>query len=88
MVKSLIAIALFAFAGVARAAEPTALEKAILPIAEAHKGKIAVAVKNLATGESYQLRGDASPPSPVRCHEQRTSALRPERRFVAASAPP
>ena len=63
MVKSLIAIALFAFAGVARAAEPTALEKAILPIAEAHKGKIAVAVKNLATGESYQLRGDDAMPT-------------------------
>ena len=58
MIKSLIAFALFAFTGALRAAESNPLEKAIFPIAEAHKGKIAVAVKNLATGDSYQLRGD------------------------------
>lgn len=59
----LITLALFAFVGATRAAEPNALEKAILPIAEAHKGKIAVAVKNLASGESYQLRGDEVMPT-------------------------
>lgn len=34
------------------------LGDAIKPIAEAHKGKVAVAVKNLATGEHYELNGD------------------------------
>lgn len=37
--------------------EPT-LESRIKPIAEAHKGKIAVAVKDLDSGESYVLNGD------------------------------
>ena len=61
--KYLFAIALFTLIGALRAAEPTALEKAIPPIAEAHKGKISVAVKNLATGESYRLRGDEVMPT-------------------------
>lgn len=39
------------------AAEPS-LESRIKPIAEAHKGKIAVAVKDLDSGESYVLNGD------------------------------
>ena len=56
--KCLVASSLLTLIGAIRGAEPSALEKAILPIAEAHKGKIALAVKNLATGESYQLRGD------------------------------
>ena len=37
--------------------EPT-LESRIKPIAEAHKGKIAVAVKNLVTGECFALNAD------------------------------
>ena len=37
--------------------EPT-LESRVKPIADAHKGKVAVAIKNLATGESYSLNGD------------------------------
>jgi beta-lactamase class A len=36
----------------------TDLGDAIKPIANAHKGKVAVAVKNLATGEHYELNGD------------------------------
>ncbi len=63
LAKYLFAIALFTLISALRAAEPSALEKAILPIAEAHKGKIAVAVKNFATGESYQLRGDEVMPT-------------------------
>ena len=39
------------------AAEPT-LESRIKPIAEKHKGKVAVAVKNLATGEEFNLNAD------------------------------
>jgi beta-lactamase class A len=38
--------------------EPASLESKIKPIAEAHKGKVAVAVKNLATGEGYTLNAD------------------------------
>lgn len=37
--------------------EPT-LESRIKPLADAHKGKVAVAVKNLATGEAYTLNAD------------------------------
>jgi beta-lactamase class A len=39
------------------AAEPT-LEARIKPIADAHKGKITIAVKHLETGESYVRNGD------------------------------
>jgi beta-lactamase class A len=39
------------------AADPT-LEARLKPIADTHKGKIAVAVKNLATGEGYALNAD------------------------------
>jgi beta-lactamase class A len=38
-------------------AEPT-LEQRIKPIAEAHKGKVGVAVKNLATGEQFELNAN------------------------------
>ena len=41
----------------APAAEPT-LESRVKPIAEKHKGKVAVAVKNLATGDGYALNAD------------------------------
>jgi beta-lactamase class A len=39
-------------------AGPT-LEQRIKPIADAHKGEIAVAIRHLETGESYVLNGDA-----------------------------
>lgn len=39
------------------AGEPT-IESRIKPITDAHKGKVAVAVKNLANGESYSLNAD------------------------------
>ena len=51
----LLLIVQLAFVGAAPAADPGALEKAIKPLAVAHKGKIAVAVKNLATGEHYEI---------------------------------
>lgn len=50
-------VGLVAFALPLLAAEPT-LETRIKPIADRHKGKIAVAVKNLATGENYALNAD------------------------------
>jgi beta-lactamase class A len=40
------------------AAEPTPLETKVREIAAAHKGKVTVAVKNLATGEGFAIDGD------------------------------
>lgn len=42
----------------APAADPASLEGRIAPIAREHKGKIAVAVKNLRTDEEYYLNAD------------------------------
>src|SRR5437588_9245146 len=39
------------------------LESILLPIAKAHEGKVAIAVKNLATGESYELSADEPMPT-------------------------
>jgi beta-lactamase class A len=39
------------------------LEARIAPLAKAHKGKVAVAVKNLETGESYYLNADEEMPT-------------------------
>jgi beta-lactamase class A len=38
--------------------EISRLESQLEPLAKAHKGKVAIAVKNLITGESYVLNGD------------------------------
>jgi beta-lactamase class A len=35
----------------------------LLPLAKAHQGKVAIAVKNLATGESYALNADTPMPT-------------------------
>ncbi len=45
------------FAVLLSAAEPTLAEK-LKPIVDAHKGKVAIAVKNLATGEVYEHNPD------------------------------
>ena len=39
-------------------AEDKGLESRITPLAKAHKGKVAVAVKNLKTGEEFYLNAD------------------------------
>jgi len=49
---------LLAFASFTIAAEPSPLETKVREIAAAHKGKVAVAVKNLATGEGFAIDGD------------------------------
>ena len=46
----------------ARGAEPT-LESRLMPLIENHKGKVAVAVKHLATGESFAYRQDVPMPT-------------------------
>jgi beta-lactamase class A len=45
------------------AAEPSSLESRIAPLAKAHNGKVAVAVKNLATGEAFFLNADEVMPT-------------------------
>jgi beta-lactamase class A len=44
-------------------ADPSSLEDCIAPIAKGHKGKIAVAVKNLHTGEAFHLNADEPMPT-------------------------
>src|SRR4051812_42605292 len=39
------------------------LEDILLPLAKAHEGKVALAVKHLGTGEQYVLDGDAVMPT-------------------------
>jgi beta-lactamase class A len=39
------------------------LEERIAPLAKEHKGKVAIALKNLKTGESYTLNGDEPMPT-------------------------
>jgi len=57
----LIPLLLIPFASSA-GAEPT-LESKLTPLIEAHKGKVAVAVKNLKTGESFQYHADEPMPT-------------------------
>jgi beta-lactamase class A len=45
------------------AAEPDSLEARLAPLAKAHKGKVAIAVKHLGTGESYTLNADEPMPT-------------------------
>jgi beta-lactamase class A len=39
------------------------LEARLAPLAKAHKGKVAIAVRDLKTGESYSLMGDTAMPT-------------------------
>src|SRR5215468_6100864 len=43
--------------------ENTSLEGRLAPLAEAHKGQVAIAVKHLDTGESYFLNADTPMPT-------------------------
>ena len=58
MVMSRVGVVLIGLlvAGVARGAD--SLEARLLPLIEAHRGKVAVAVKNLRTGEAYAYHAD------------------------------
>ncbi len=55
---ALVAVALFGSPGGA-----ADLESRIAPLAKAHKGKVAVAVKNLKTGEEFYLHADDAMPT-------------------------
>jgi beta-lactamase class A len=43
--------------------EPSSLEARLAPLAKAHKGKVAIAVKHLCTGETYSLNADEPMPT-------------------------
>src|SRR5262245_43449449 len=43
--------------------EPSFLEARLAPLAKAHKGKVAIAVKHLGTGEGYYLNADEPMPT-------------------------
>lgn len=47
----------------APAADPSGLEARLVPLAKAHKGKVAIAVKHLGTGEGYFLNADDPMPT-------------------------
>jgi beta-lactamase class A len=47
--------------------ENTSLESLLAPLAKAHQGKVAIAVKNLATGECYTLNADEPMPTASLC---------------------
>lgn len=56
-------LALVCFAIVAPPASAADLEARISPLVKEHKGKVAVAVKNLKTGESFYLHADDAMPT-------------------------
>lgn len=58
LVSSVIAGVIYAVFTSAAVGQEATLDARIKPIAEAHKGKVAVAVKNLATGEHFELNAD------------------------------
>ncbi len=43
--------------------EPASLESVLAPLAKAHQGKVAIAVKHLGTGEAYALNADEPMPT-------------------------
>src|SRR6266536_1698384 len=64
MARSLLALwSVLLFGVPAFADEPLTLEARIAPIAKEHKGKVAVAVKDLATGEGFYLNADEVMPT-------------------------
>ncbi len=46
-----------------QAPQPETLESRLAPLAKAHKGRVAIAVKHLVTGETYTLNGDEAMPT-------------------------
>jgi beta-lactamase class A len=66
----------------AKAARPATLESRLVPLIQAHKGKVAVAVKHLVTGESFHYHADDVMPTaslikfPVMIEAYRQAAAR------------
>jgi beta-lactamase class A len=64
MFRKLVAVLLIvAFVPASLVAQEKSLEARILPLATGYKGKVAVAVKNLESGESYYLDADDEMPT-------------------------
>jgi beta-lactamase class A len=59
----LSAACLLGFAGIGAAGEPSTLGSRLMPLIQAHKGKVAVAVKNLKTGETFLYNEDVPMPT-------------------------
>ena len=60
MMFSLVMLALIGFFP---QAQGESLENRLTPLAKAHKGRVAIVVKHLGTGESYTLNGDEAMPT-------------------------
>jgi beta-lactamase class A len=58
-----VLFAVLALAPLGRAEDVPSLEARLAPLAQAHKGKVAIAVKHLSTGESYYLNADEPMPT-------------------------
>jgi beta-lactamase class A len=56
-------LVLFAWYSLCLGGEPASLEARLAPLAKAHQGKVAIAVKHLGTGESYYLNADEPLPT-------------------------
>jgi beta-lactamase class A len=56
-------LALLALCPLCLCGEKTSLEARLAPLAKAHKGKVAIAVRHLLTGEGYALNGDEAMPT-------------------------
>jgi beta-lactamase class A len=62
--KTVLAIGLLvSLSSLCLSAEPASLEVRLAPLVKAHKGKVAIAVKHLGTGETYTLNGDEPMPT-------------------------
>jgi D-alanyl-D-alanine carboxypeptidase (penicillin-binding protein 5/6)/beta-lactamase class A len=60
---SLALLCFFTLCPLCLCGEPSGLEARLSPLAKAHKGKVAIAVKHLRTGEAYSLLGDEPMPT-------------------------
>src|SRR5437588_4991611 len=60
MVRTVVLVIILVRAGFLRA---DSLEDRLAPLAKAHKGQVAIAVKNLQTGETYALNPDEAMPT-------------------------
>ena len=60
MIRIVALLTIFASAGLSSAAD---LDSLIAPLAKSHQGKVAVAIKNLKTGEEYYLNADEPMPT-------------------------
>jgi beta-lactamase class A len=64
MVRSLAALALWlSLCPLCLYSENTSLESRLAPLEKAHKGKVAIAVKHLETGDSFTLNADEAMPT-------------------------